>query len=207
MRRHALYALAAALVVVGVATQVALPPIASDRVADRLTQGGGSANASVSAVPAVRLLFGDGDKLTANGTNLDFEPATSDSKGFERLDGFADVSVHITDSKVGPFEIGDLELTRSSPAPYHLVARARTSPHDLLAFGADQLGFVGGLALRFGGDQVLGDDSGSRIPVRLDMDLASEGGRVVVVAGEGTIAGIPTGPLGELITSAIAIRL
>ena len=39
------------------------------------------------------------------------------------------------------------------------------------------------------------------------MELQSDGGRVVVVAGGGTVAGIPTGPLAELITEAIAIRL
>ena len=39
------------------------------------------------------------------------------------------------------------------------------------------------------------------------MELRSDGGRVVVVSGGGTVAGFPTGPLAELITSAIVVRL
>ena len=46
-------------------------------------------------------------------------------------------------------------------------------------------------------------------PVRfvLDMPLTSETGRVQVVSGGGTVAGVPTGSLAELITSAIVIQL
>jgi hypothetical protein len=39
------------------------------------------------------------------------------------------------------------------------------------------------------------------------MGLQSDDGRIVVVSGGGTVAGIPTGPLAELITSAIVIQL
>ncbi len=207
MRRRALYALGAAVALAVIAGQIALPRIASDRVADRLTERGGTATADVSAFPAIRLLFGDGDRLAASGERLDLEPSSSDGQGFAHLDGFDEVSVHLTDSRIGPLRIGDLQLSRTGLGPYRLEARARSTPHDLLAFGADQLGFLGGLALRFGGNEVLGRSRSAAIPVRLDMELASEGGRVVVVAGGGTIDGIPTGPLGELITQAIAVKL
>jgi hypothetical protein len=43
--------------------------------------------------------------------------------------------------------------------------------------------------------------------VRLDMNLESDGGRIVVTSGTGTIAGIPTGPLAELVTSFVVIQL
>jgi hypothetical protein len=39
------------------------------------------------------------------------------------------------------------------------------------------------------------------------MELTSEDGRIQVVSGGGTVAGVPTGPLAELITSAVVIRL
>jgi hypothetical protein len=45
------------------------------------------------------------------------------------------------------------------------------------------------------------------IPIDLRMALRSDGGRAVVVSGGGTVAGIPTGPLAELITAAISVRL
>lgn len=207
MSRRAAYAIVAIIVVLLVAAQIVMPRVASDRVADRLTAGGGTATASVSAFPAARLLFGEGDSLNATGSGLNLQLTSSDSRGFERLDGFGNVSVHVTRSRAGPFRIEDFALTRTSSGPYHLVAHAITSPHDLLAFGADRLGFIGGLALRFGGATALGDEASARLPVRLDMELQSDGGNVVVIAGSGTIDGIPTGPLAELITSAIAIRL
>jgi hypothetical protein len=207
MRRRVAYAILAAVVTLLVVAQVALPPLAADRVADRLTQGGGTASASVSALPALRLFFGDGDRLTATGSGLDLEPASSDTRAFDRLDGFDEVSVQVTRSRVGPLRVGHLALTRSGLAPYRLVARASTTGHELLGFGADRLGFLGGLALRFGGGQVLGAEAAQRIPIRLDMQLGSDDGRVVVVGGSGTIDGVPTGPLGELITAALAIRL
>ena len=39
------------------------------------------------------------------------------------------------------------------------------------------------------------------------MRLTDDYGRLVVVSGSGSIAGIPTGPLAELVTAAIAVRL
>jgi hypothetical protein len=41
----------------------------------------------------------------------------------------------------------------------------------------------------------------------MDMELESDGGRVRVVSGGATVAGVPTGPLAELITSMIVVRL
>jgi hypothetical protein len=207
MGRRLIYALLAAVVLLLVVAQFALPSIASNRVTDKLTDGGGTATASVSALPAVQLLWGDGDKLTATGEGLNIDISGGDSQGFDRLDGFDDVSVHITDSQVGPFRIRDVALTRSSPAPYRLVGSATITPHDLVAFGADQLGFAAGFALRFGGAELLGGSAGSTIPIRFDMSLASQNGQVVVVAGGSTVDGFPTGPLGAAITSAIASSL
>ena len=198
---------AAVLITLVVAAQIALPRLAENRIADRLTAGGGEADVSVSAFPAPRLLFGDGDTLDVSGTGLALELASQDANAFERLDGFGKVAIDVSRSTAGPFGISDFALTRDGAAPYHLVARASTTPRDLIAFGADRLGFVGGLALRFGAGQALGSEADTRLPVRLDMELESDGGRVVVVAGGGTVAGIPTGPLAELITEAIAIRL
>ena len=39
------------------------------------------------------------------------------------------------------------------------------------------------------------------------MELESDNGNVVVTGGTGTIAGVPTGPLAELITSVVALKL
>ena len=39
------------------------------------------------------------------------------------------------------------------------------------------------------------------------MELTTDGGRVEVVSGGGNVGGVPTGPLAELITSAVVVRL
>jgi hypothetical protein len=187
--------------------QVAMPRIAAHLIAGRLTDGGGTASVSVSALPAARLFFGDGDSFSVDGRGLALELTTEGGDGFDSLDGFDSIHVSVADSAAEPFRIGSFLLTRDGVAPYHLVARLSTTAHDLVALGAQQLGFVGGLALRFGAGQALGDSENTRIPVRMDMQLASQGGRIVVIAGSTTVAGIPTGPLAELITQTIAIKL
>ena len=94
---------------------------------------------------------------------------------------------------------------RAGPAaPYHLVTRGRTSPTELASFGTSQLGLPGGPLLNFLGDEVTGREN---IPIHLDMNVESDGGRIVVTSGTGEIAGIPTGPLAELVTAVVAVQL
>jgi len=200
-----LLVVALALLALAAASQLVIPPIAEHRIENRLTDGGGSANASLAAFPAARLLFGDGKRISISGTGLDLD-LEQRTDVFDKLDGFDRVDVNLTDFHAGPFAVASFDLTRPAPdAPYHLVSSSRTTPGDLAEYGAGQLGLPGGPLLRFFTDQALG---GNRpVPIHVDMELRSDGGRVVVVSGGGTIAGYPTGPLAELITSTIAVRL
>jgi hypothetical protein len=185
-------------------SQLVIPPIAENRLADRLTSAGGTADVSMSAFPAVRLLFGDGSHVSVTGRGLDLTSQASSGDVFKSLDGYDRVAVNLTHFTAGPFQLATFDLTRAAPdAPYHLVTRGRTTPADLASYGASQTGLPGGPLLGYLGNQVLGQDS---IPVRLDMDLESDGGRIVVTGGTGTIAGVPTGPLAELITSVVAVQ-
>jgi hypothetical protein len=84
------------------------------------------------------------------------------------------------------------------------VTRGRTTTTDLASYAASEAGLPGGPLLSYLGDQVIGRDA---VPVHLDMELESEDGRIVVTGGTGTVAGIPTGPLAELITSVVALKL
>jgi hypothetical protein len=203
MRRWLVIAVLA-LVALFVASQLVIPPVVEHRIESRLTDGGGSADVSVSGFPAARLLFGDGSRITITGNGLDLglEQRTD---VFGKLDGFDQVDVSLRDFHAGPFSAASFELTRDgSSAPYHLVSRSRATPGDVAQYGADRLGIPGGPLLGFFTRNALGNRP---IPIALDMDLRSEGGRVVVVSGGGTVAGYPTGPLAELITSAISVRL
>jgi hypothetical protein len=200
-----LLVVALALLALAAASQLVIPPIAEHRIENRLTDGGGSANASLAAFPAARLLFGDGKRISISGTGLDLD-LEQRTDVFDKLDGFDRVDVNLTDFHAGPFAVASFALERPAPsAPYHLVSSSRTTPGDLAAYGAGQLGLPGGPLLQFFTDQALG---GNRpVPIHVDMELRSDGGRVVVVSGGGTVAGYPTGPLAELITSTIAVRL
>jgi len=200
-----LLAAAFVLLLLAVASQFVIPPLAEKRIEDRLTDGGGSASVSLSAVPAARLLFGDGKRISVTGSDLDLD-LTQRTDVFEKLDGFDQVSVSLRRFRAGPFAMARFDLARPGPsAPYRLVSRSRTTPAELAAYGASRLGLPGGPLLGFFAGQAPG---GNRpIPIDLDMGLRSDNGRVVVVSGGGTVAGYPTGPLAELITSTIAVQL
>ncbi len=208
MRRELIIGALALLVVLAVASQLALPRLAEDRAADRLTAGGGTAHVSISAFPAVRLLFGDGDRITVSGRGLVLPLSGNEGGTFSRLSGFDSVSVRLAEVRAGPVTVRRFDLTRSGSDPYRLRSVAYTSLADLAGFGGGELGgLLGRLALRLGAREALGSAARRRIPIQLDMELADEGGRVVVVGGSGSVAGIPTGPLAELITSAIVVRI
>jgi hypothetical protein len=194
----------AVLVVLAVASQFVIPPVAENRVEDRLTSGGGSADVSVDAFPAVRLLFGDGDRIEVRGNGLDLD-LERETNIFDNLDGFDEVDISLADYRAGPFQIRTFQLTRDGPeATYDLVLVGSATPADIAAYGADRLGLVGGpllgaIAARLAGKRP--------VPIDLDMQLRSEDGRVVVESGGGTVAGLPAGLLAQVITSAIVVRL
>ena len=204
MGRRLLILVLVLLALLGI-SQLVIPLIVEHRISDRLTAGGGSAHVSTSAFPAVRLLFDEGSRITVTGTGLDLTSESTSGTVFSELDGYDDVNVNLDHFRAGPFRLASFQLTRTGPdAPYHLLARGRTTPTDLASYGASRFGLPGGPLLSYLGGKVLGRDS---IPIGLDMDLESDGGRVVVTSGTGTVAGIPTGPLAELITSVVVVKL
>ena len=201
------WGLAAASVVVFllVAGQILIPSIGERKVEDRLTEGGGTADVTLGAFPAARLLFGDGERFEVEARDLDLGLG-HDERVFDRLDGFSIVDVSISDSTAGPFELTDFELNRNGEGPYTLTTDATTTPTALVDYGDEGLDLPGGgladLALDF-----LGIDTNVVVPVKLDLQLTSEDGRIHVVSGGGTVAGVPTGSLAELLTAAIVVKL
>lgn len=188
------------------AGQLLLPELGERGIEDRLTEGGGSAEVSLSAMPALRLLFEDGDRLAVNASDLELEvEERTDVLG--RLDGFDAVEVSLTDSRTGPFELESFNLSRDGADPYRLVSSGRTSAQALAEYGFDSLGLPGGGLADMFLDRVLGERGDADVPVELDMELTSDDGRLRVISGGGEIAGFDTGPLAELVTTAIVVRL
>ena len=121
--RNAVLIALAVLLVLAVAGQLAIPPVAENRIEDRLTEGGGTADVSLTAFPAARLLFGDGKELSVSGSGLELDLQEQGTDVFDKLDGFDEVDVSLTQFRAGPFAVASFELTRPAPsAPYHLVS-------------------------------------------------------------------------------------
>ena len=98
-----LLALLAVLIIAAVATQMLIPRIGENQVEDRLTKEGGTAEVNIEAVPAIRLLFDDGDKLEVRAQEVDIPIDDIQGKSFKEFDGFNEVDVRLALSKVGPF--------------------------------------------------------------------------------------------------------
>jgi hypothetical protein len=186
-----------------VAAQFALPPLAESQIEDRLTEHGGTAEATVEALPAALLLVGDGDRLEVRGSRLDLR-LEDDTDVFENLDGYDEVEIRLEDFRAGPLTVAGFKLSRDGDAPYQLSSSSSTSPADLLDYGASRFGLPNGPLFRFFEDAALGS---GEIPIELDMELESDDGQIQVVSGGGTIAGFPTGPLAQLITATIVVQL
>jgi hypothetical protein len=187
-----------------VAAQLLLPGIVAGEIEDRLTEEGGEASAEVEAFPAVRLVFGDGDRLEIEGDGIDLDPARRETS-VERLDGFGEVAVRLEDVEVAPLRIASFRLVRPEGAEnYRLAIRAETSPSDVSAFlGQETGGFFGELLGGLAAGQ-LPDDP---IPMDLSGVLTTRDGEFEVVTAEGDVAGVPAGPLVELVVGAVADRL
>jgi hypothetical protein len=192
-----------AVVVLLVAVQLALPPLAERRVEDRLERDGGSADVSLSAFPAVRLLFDDGDSLEVKGEGLGVDLERPKGE-LERIDGFDDVSIRITRFEAGPVQVRTFALSRKADEPAYQVAMdATTTPREVARYlGSEAGGALGG----FLGDLASGSLPGggnTEVPVELGAVVESRDGEVVTHEVIGSVAGIPAGPLLELVVEAV----
>ena len=198
MARVALILVGSVLVLLG-ASQLLLPPFLEGRVSDRLEKGGGSADVSLKAVPAGRLLFHHGDELDVNGRGLQLELGGRQEK-LSDLDGFDEVHVVLTDSDAGPVRVSRFALTRSERDRDYAVRMAgTTSPREMARFLAGTLGDLATGLLPGGGE--------GRVPVDMEATVRSHGGEREVTSATGSVAGIPAGPLVQLVLDAVVRTL
>jgi len=188
-------------------SQLAIPPIVEDEVAERLTENGGSADVDVSAFPALRLLASDGKRIEVRARDLRVDLERPDPKAFEKLDGFGEVDVSVVDSRAGPFRIERFSIERDGGGDdYAVEMTGAVTGEELASYAGEQVGgplgrFLGGAA----GNAIPGGES--EIPIQVDLDLSSNGGRPEFESGGGTVAGIPLDPLVEIVAQAIVERL
>ncbi|HLM25416.1 MAG TPA: hypothetical protein VK304_00440 [Thermoleophilaceae bacterium] len=206
MRRFAV-GLAVGVLALLVLTQLLLPAFLEERVAGRLTEDGGSADVSLSAFPAVRLLWGDGKRFEARGRGLKFVPGRGEQV-FSRLDGFSQVRIEVAGLEVEGVDASRFTLTRlRSGDPYRLSMRGQISGRDAAELlGAEAGGPLGGIAGGIAGS-VLPGGGETELPLTVEADLASRGGRAQVVRTNATVAGLPAGPVAELVVGAVVSDL
>jgi hypothetical protein len=198
---------AAALIILLVATQLALPRFVEHRVAKELTKSGGHARVHLSALPAPRLLFKEGDSLKVRASGIVTPESGGDGNGgLSDLDGFDSVDIQVIGLHAGPLTISRLTLQRSTAAgPYTATVQATVTGAALASYAGSQLGgglggFLGGLA------STAMPGSGTEFPIDLTASLESTGGRINATSVEGSIAGLPAGPFVEGLAGALAGR-
>jgi hypothetical protein len=195
------------LSVLFIASQLAIPPIAERTVEDRLERDGGHSEVSLSAFPAVRLLFGDGRTIEVEGEGLRLDPDRR-RDALERLEGFDEVSVRLEQLDAGPLDVQSFQLVRQEgDDKYETAIEATTTPRQVARFIGSEAGGV------FGG--VLGDlaveglpgGGNAEVPIDVAAMIEDRSGEVVASDVTGSVAGIPAGPLAELVVEAVARRL
>lgn len=195
-----------AAIVVGLAfgvTQGVIPNHAEKKVRDRLTQNGGSADVTIRAIPAIRLLFDDGDELDVDARGIEIPASELRGGSLKELDGFDKMRFEMTQSEVGPFTADRVLLTRDEGEQnYDFTFRGSTSAGQLVTFALGALPGVGALV-----ETLAGRSAAAEIPIRLDAELKSDGGRAEIVRGGGTVAGLPLGGIALPIAGAIISKL
>ena len=185
------------LALLALASQLALPPLLEGRVESRLEREGGRAEVKLSAFPAVRLLFADGKSLEVDGRRLEL-PGEPEGGELDRVDGFDEVRIALDDTRAGPIAIDQFRLTREEgERDYDFRLAGMANPRDLGRILGGALGELGAGALLGTAD----------VPVSLTATVRSEDGRARAIGVQGSVAGIPAGPLAELALDAVLRRL
>jgi len=215
MRRF-LAGILVALVAVAIAAQLALPRYLSGRTEDRLEEAGGSSKVTLRAFPALTLAGGRGGSIEITGTDLSFDLGGAGQLGdlgdpgepFETLDGFERVEVALDDLEAGPLAVDRFELDRDGRhEAYDLSVHATITPEELAGeLGSEAGGALGGLAGSLASGLLPGGGR-DELPLALTATVDSDDGRTNVREAKGSVAGVPAGPLTEVVLSAVLERL
>jgi hypothetical protein len=204
-------AIAIGVVVLGAVTQLVIPGFVERNVEASLEERdkGGEAVVDVKAFPAVRLLWGSGDRMEVRGRGLSIDLARRIDDPLGRLDGFDEVDIDIEDLTAGPVAVRAFSLVKNADdTSYYLRMEAETTPLSLAESVGGQLGGdLGSLIAGAASDVLLG---GGEVDLPIDVEgqvSRADGGAVDVDAVEASVAGVPAGPFAEAMVQAVLERL
>jgi hypothetical protein len=207
-----LVAVALGIVVLGGITQLVIPGFVERHIESKLEEEddlGGEAIVDVKAFPAVRLLWGSGDRLEVRGRGLAVNLAERTDDPLGRLDGFGEVDIDLTDLTAGPVDVQAFSLVRTEEdTSYALRMEAETTPASIAESVGGQLGGDLGRLIAGAGAATLPDGGETDLPIDVEGQVSrGDGGVLDVDAVEASVAGIPAGPFAEAMVQAVVERL
>lgn len=201
MRRSAIRLALPTLVLALLLSQLLVPRYVESRIADRLTEHGGTAQVEVSAFPALRLLFGGGKlEIEAQRLSVDLEPGRRDV--FGQLERFSAVDIEISQSRAGPFAIAGFSVRRTAEHAYTVTVAGDGAAGDVARYAGDRLGGGFGGALAGLAAAALGAPA-RPIPfdARMAVDIVAGKPRAREVTGQ--VGGFPAGALAQVVANAL----
>jgi hypothetical protein len=202
---------AIAVVVLGAVTQLVIPGFVERKIESNLEEEGdsGVAEVDVKAFPAVRLLWGSGDKLEARGRGLtiDLDRRTDDPLG--RLKRFDEVDIDFEDMTSGPVNVQAFSLVKNEDdTSYYLRMDAVTTPLALAESVGGQLGGELGRLIAGAASSTLPGGGQTDLPIAMEGQVSrGNGGAVDADDVEASVAGVPAGPFAEAMVQSVLERL
>ena len=198
------FALRLAIVVAAllVVSQFVIPPFAENKVSDRVTEHGGTANVGLSALPALELLFGRGDKLDLQASGLSVDLVPGQDEVFDKLDDFGEVTIAVTDSRAGPFTITSFRVRKTAPNEYAVALAGDGTAGVVARYAGGRLGGGFGQALAgLAASELGGFDR--KVPFNATMQVDTSSGTPRAQDVQGQVAGLPAGPLAQVVANAL----
>ena len=205
MQRFALR-LAILILALLVVSQFVIPPLVERNVADEITAHGGHADVHLSALPALRLLFGHGQKLSISAKRLSVDLTQDQEDVFSQLDRFSDVDITVIGSRAGPFSVRAFRIRRTASHQYELAVAGDGTAGDIARYAGDRLGGAFGQALAGLAASSLGAFDRS-IPFDSAMRIDTTASTPRAYDVQGDVAGLPAGPLAQVVANALLAGL
>jgi hypothetical protein len=107
-----------------------------------------------------------------------------------------------------PLDVDEFELVRDEgEGGYRVRMTGETTPREVVAFlGSRAGGALGGVLGDLAADGLPGGGD-EPVPVDIEADVVSRDGEVAVASASGSVAGVPAGPLAELVVEAVVQQL
>jgi hypothetical protein len=198
------------IVLLGV-TQLVIPGFVERDIEGNFEDRSGSAETrvDVKAFPAVRLLWGSGDRIEVRGRGQRVDLAETDDDPLAKVEGFDEVDIELTDVFAGPINVQQFSLVRTEDdEAFKLEFLAETTPLAVAESVGGEFGGELGRLIASAATSALPD--GGETDVVLDVDglvTRPDGGGIEVGEATASVASLPAGPFAEAMVRAVLARL